>query len=64
MCWYGVTTKNQRGMRVTEVTAIPTAFATAMIDMFLQSAVLLATSVLLTAGIMHLLIKFDDRKKR
>jgi hypothetical protein len=51
-------------MRVTEVTAIPTAFATAMIDMFLQSAVLLATSVLLTAGIMHLLIKFDDRKKR
>ena len=57
MCWYGATTRNQRGER-----SILTAIA--MIEIFLQSAALLATTLILGAGIMYLLIKLDDRRRR
>tara|TARA_R100000315_G_C5223472_1_gene134960 strand:+ start:671 stop:778 length:108 start_codon:yes stop_codon:yes gene_type:complete len=35
-----------------------------MIEIFLQSAALLATTLILGAGIMYLLIKLDDRRRK
>ena len=46
-----------------EISAIATGFATAMIELILESSVVLVSTLLLTAGIMYLLVKWDDKRK-
>jgi len=49
--------------KVIEISAIATGFATAMIELILESSAVLVSTLLLTAGIMYLLVKWDDKRK-
>lgn len=49
--------------KVIEMSAIATGFATVMIELILESSAVFMSSLLLTAGIMYLLVKCDDKRK-
>jgi len=49
--------------KVIEMSAIATGFATVMIELILESSAVFVSSLLLTAGIMYLLVKWDDKRK-
>jgi hypothetical protein len=40
------------------------AYAIAMSDVMLEAAVVFSAIVLMTAGVMYLMMKWDDRKRR
>ena len=48
---------------MTETAAIATAFATVTIELVIESAAVFASIVTVSAGIMYLMMQWDDRRK-